>query len=100
MAGGTGGFVLIPDVIGADAGRLVLRILHGELVSNIAPVVGDAVKPIFNWRQMQRWKVDESDLPLNSEIRFRDPTVWERYQWQIRSILAVILIQAAPDGLA
>ena len=43
---------------------------------------------------MQRWGISESNLPPGSTIYFREPTVWERYSWQIASIAAVILIQA------
>src|SRR4029077_20266201 len=41
-----------------------------------------------------RWNISESHLPPGSEILFREPTVWERYSWQIASIVAVLLIQA------
>ena len=49
---------------------------------------------MFDWRQMQRWGIAESSLPPGSTIYFREPTVWERYSWQIALITAVILIQA------
>jgi signal transduction histidine kinase len=93
--GGTGGFVLLPDRIGEDAARLALRILNGEAPSSIVPAVGDAVKPIFNWQQMRRWGVSESNLPPGSEIRFREPGLWEKYRWQTISVAAVLLIQTA-----
>ncbi len=93
--GGTGGFVLLPSRIGEDAGRLALRIINGEAASSIAPVVGDAVKPVFNWLQMQRWGVSDSNLPPGSEIRFREPSLWEKYLWQTIAIAAALLIQTA-----
>jgi signal transduction histidine kinase len=93
--GGIGGFLLIPRIIGAEAAKLALRILNGESPSNIPITVAQAVKPIFNWSQMQRWGVKESDLPPGSEIRFREPSFWERYRWQSTSVVAVILVQAA-----
>ena len=43
---------------------------------------------------MQRWGISESNLPPGSTIYFREPTVWERYSWQIALITAVILVQA------
>ena len=92
--GATGGFVLVPRIIGAEAGRLALRLLNGEPAASIPPAVSDSVKPIFNWRQMQRFNVAEAKLPPNSEIRFRDPTAWEKYRWEIMSVIAVILVQA------
>ena len=44
---------------------------------------------------MQRWGISESRLPLGSEILFREPTAWERYRWQITSILLALLVQSA-----
>lgn len=92
--GGTGGFVLVPQRIGEEAARLALRILDGEAPSSIAPAAGDVVKPVFNWLQMQRWGVNESNLPPGSEILFREPSFWENYRWQTISIAALLLIQA------
>jgi signal transduction histidine kinase len=92
--GGIGGFVLVPDLIGADAARLALRILDGEAPANIAPATG-GVKPIFNWEQMQRWNVHEASLPAGSEIRFREPGLWEKYRWQSVTVISVLLLQAA-----
>src|SRR5260370_13768209 len=92
--GGIGGFVLVPDLIGADAARSALRILDGEAPSNIAPAAG-GVKPIFNWEQMQRWKVSESNLPAGSEIRFREPTLFEKYRWQGVTVVSVLLLPSA-----
>jgi len=91
--GGIGGFVLVPDLIGADAARLALRILDGESPANIAPTAG-GVRPIFNWGQMQRWRVGESSLPAGSEIRFREPALWEKYRWQSITAFFVVLLQA------
>lgn len=93
--GGIGGYALEPGVIGREAGRLALRILDGEKAADIPPKSIEAAAPLFNWRQMQRWDVAESDLPPGSVIRFRDPSLWERYRWQILTIGAVVLIQAA-----
>ncbi|WP_249144041.1 ABC transporter substrate binding protein [Bradyrhizobium lablabi] len=93
-AGGIGGFVLVPTVIGYEAAKRVLRILDGEKPENIASSIVDAVKPIFNWQQMQRWNVSESSLPAGSEIRFREPSFFEKYRWRAVALVAAILIQA------
>src|SRR5579871_336120 len=94
--GGIGGYVMVPGAIGKEVGRIALRILDGEEAANIPPVkAADAVMPIFNWKQMQRWSVQESDLPQGSEVRFRDATFWELYRWQSAAVIAVILIEAA-----
>jgi signal transduction histidine kinase len=92
--GAAGGFVLLPATIGDLAAHLALRILDGENPSNIAVTLADVMRPAFDWRQLQRWGVRSSNLPLGSDIRFREPTAWERYQWEIAAIAVVMLLQA------
>jgi signal transduction histidine kinase len=93
--GAVGGFVMVPSVIGQAAARDALRILDGEPASNIPVAVGDSVRPIFDWRQLQRWNIDESRLPPGSEVRFRELSVWERYRWQMALIGAALMLQSA-----
>ena len=96
--GGIGGFVLVPSLIGRSAARVVSRILDGESAESIRIVGADAVRPTFDWRQMQRWGVEASALPAGSEIRFRNPTTLERYRWQIAVVAGEILLQGALIG--
>jgi signal transduction histidine kinase len=93
--GATGGFVVTPIAIGEDAARRALRILGGESASNIPITAGDFTRPVFDWRQLKRWNVDESSLPPGSEVRFRPATMWEQYSSQLTIISAAILFQAA-----
>jgi signal transduction histidine kinase len=73
---------------------VAIRILNGEKAGDIkTPPTGFAA-PIFDWRQMRRWGISESNLPAGSTVYFRQPTIWERYSWQIALITAVILLQA------
>ena len=67
--GGTGGLVTTPVPVGEAAARLALRILDGENVSNIPVAVGDFTRPVFDWRQLQRFGISESRLPPGQ----RDP---------------------------
>jgi signal transduction histidine kinase len=96
--GGTGGFVMMPSIIGQEAAELALRILDGEPVSNIPIAEGRSVKPVFDWRQLRRWDVSENRLPPGSEIRFRDPSPWEQYRFQIVAAFTVVLLQAGMIG--
>ena len=80
---------------GAQAAKLASQVLAGTAVTEPALVEAQSNKVLFDWRQLQRWKISESSLPPGSEIRFRDPTTWETYRWQIVGIAAVILLQAA-----
>jgi signal transduction histidine kinase len=93
--GGIGGFVITPSAVGEEAARLALRVLAGEAASSIPTAMGHVVRPIFNWPQLQRWGVKESNLPPGSEIRFRNPSVWDQYRAQVLAAIAAVLVQAA-----
>jgi signal transduction histidine kinase len=80
---------------GTEAAKLASRILAGAEPSGPPMSEVQANKVVFDWRQMQRWGISESSLPPGSEIRFRDPTAWEQYRWQILAATAVLLLQAA-----
>jgi PAS domain S-box-containing protein len=92
--GGAGGFVTTPVPVGEAAAQLALRILDGEDASKIPVTTGDFTRPVFDWRQLQRFGISESRLPPGSEIRFRSPSVWEQYRWYIIAALAIIMVQA------
>ena len=87
-----GGPMFSPAEGAQPMAAVAVRMLGGEKVSGINPIGFSA--PKYDWRLLQRWNISESRLPPGSEILFREPTVWERYSWQIASIVAVLLIQA------
>lgn len=82
----------------AEGGRRVasvaVRILGGEKAGDIKTPASQFSPPRYDWRELQRWGISESNLPPGSEILFREPTAWERYTWQITLALAVLLVQA------
>src|SRR5262252_4044481 len=93
--GSVGGLVVSPGGIGRVAARFALRILDGENASDI-PITNseEILRPVFDWRQLQRWGITENRLPVGSEIRFRSPTAWEQYRWEIMAISAVLVLQS------
>jgi signal transduction histidine kinase len=93
--GGTGGFVATPVPIAQATARLALRVLDGENASTIPVIRDDFTRPVFDWRQLQRFGISETSLPAGSEIRFRPPGLWDQYRWQAITALAVVLFQAA-----
>jgi PAS domain S-box-containing protein len=66
-----------------------LRILHGEQPGSIETPVQGQGKPVYDWRELQRWHIDESLLPAESTILFRQPTFWQLYGWYFIGTLAL-----------
>src|SRR5262249_54082414 len=97
--GSVGGLVISPGGIGRVAARFALRILDGENASDI-PITNskEILRPVFDWRQLQRWGISENRLPLGSEVRFRSPTAWEQYRWEIMLICAALVLESLLIG--
>lgn len=72
-----------------------IRILGGEKAGDIKVQPIGFASPKYDWREMQRWGINESNLPPGSEVLFREPRIWEKYAWQLSLIAIVILIQGA-----
>ena len=96
--GGVGGLVTTPTPVGEASARIALRILGGEEASKIPVTTGDFTRPIFDWRELQRFKINENRLPAGSEIRFRQLGLWDQYRWELITILAVVLTQGLLIG--
>lgn len=76
----------------------VIRILGGEMPSTIKFEPLQFGPPKYDWREMQRWGISESNLPAGSEILFRTPGIWETYRLQMALIAAVIVVQSGLIG--
>ena len=94
--GGTGGLIVTAGPVGEEAAKLALRILDGEQASGIPITAGSFARPIFDWRQLQRFGISERRLPQGSDIRFRPPSIWEQHR---NLVLAGALAFACQTGL-
>jgi signal transduction histidine kinase len=92
--GGIGGMVAVPVAIAEDAAQLVLRVLDGESPAALPMARGDYIKPIFDWRQLVRWRVNEARLPEGNEVLFRQPSFWEQYRGLALGGAGIIAVQA------
>jgi signal transduction histidine kinase len=76
-----------------------IRILGGEKPGNIKIEPIGFASPKYDWREMQRWGISESNLPPGSAVLFREPSIWKKYSWQMALIAGVILVQGMLIGL-
>ncbi|HXV25620.1 MAG TPA: ATP-binding protein [Alphaproteobacteria bacterium] len=92
-----GGVMETFEEMGAAAARIGLRILAGEKPEQIGLTETDA-NAVLDWRQLQRWNLNESRLPSSAEIRFKDASLWDRYKVQVVLACGLILLQSALIG--
>jgi PAS domain S-box-containing protein len=89
-----GGRLYPAEQEGIESARIAIRILHGEAASNFPPQIIGPVAPQYDWRELRHWGISEARLPPGSIVQFREPTLWERYQWRIIALITLLLAEA------
>jgi PAS domain S-box-containing protein len=91
--GSVGGRLTTIEAYGREAAVIVLRVLSGEKTASIEPVVMSDNPPMFDWRELKRWGMNESSLPPGSIVRFRETSLWEVHRWWVIGIFSFICLQ-------
>jgi signal transduction histidine kinase len=93
LGGGVvGGMMRTNEALGARLAQTALQILEGTPPENI-PIVAVPTAPVFDWRQLQRWGIDTSQIPPGSKILYRTLTVWEAYRAYVIGAILVVAAQ-------
>jgi signal transduction histidine kinase len=89
-----GGRLYESEGVGKEAAHVAIRILHGEPASSIPRRLFERLPARYDWRELQRWKINEKLLPPGSTILFREPTLWDRYRASIITGFSICVLQA------
>jgi signal transduction histidine kinase len=90
--GVVGGVVRDTRETAVRVGEIARSILNGRRAENI-PIENARVAPILDWRQIRRWGIDPSRLPIGSQVRFRTPTLWESHRQSVATAIIIVLAQ-------
>ncbi len=90
-----GGKLLNSRTHGRTAAEMVLRIVGGEKPADI-PVLSESTNPyMFDYDQLERWRINMSDLPEGSIVMntpFSFYGEYKRLVWGVVAVLAVLLL--------
>jgi PAS domain S-box-containing protein len=89
-----GGRLYADDLEGRESARVAIGILHGEPASSFPPRIMQPSQPLYDWRELQRWKIGDERLPPGSTVLFRERTAWDRYKGRIFAIVSICVAQA------
>jgi PAS domain S-box-containing protein len=81
--GMVGGHLMSFKEQGRLVGEMGRRVLNGDKPENIPIVYEGANVYAFDWRQLKRWGLQERDLPAGSQVRFKEPSLWESHRKEI-----------------
>jgi PAS domain S-box-containing protein len=90
-----GGYIDSFGAIGREAAQLALRILAGEPPESLPPETTTTSAFMVDWRQLRRWRLDDTRLPPGTIVRFKQPSLWEQHREEIFAVIAIVVLQSA-----
>jgi PAS domain S-box-containing protein len=84
-----GGYLYDPD---DDARKMAFQakaILAGKNPDDLT-ILDVNMYSAVDWREMRRWGIPQSRVPAGTELKFRAPSVWEKYKANILGVLLFI----------
>ena len=89
--GVVGGSMTSARLYGEQAADTVVKLLNN---SDLSKRIETGVTSLeYDWRQLQRWGIDEKNLPEGSKIFYRADRFIEKYKKQIISISIFLMLQ-------
>jgi signal transduction histidine kinase len=83
------------EQMGRQAGQAVNAIFAGAAPATLRLPTSTPAPLQLDWRQAQRWRIDEKMIPAGTVVHFKEPSVWEAHRTEVLIALSVILLQAA-----
>jgi signal transduction histidine kinase len=74
---------------------MAIRVLAGESAESIPISSQNLYVSQVDWRQVVRWGISEAQIPAGTLVRFREPSLWDRYWYYLLGAATLVLAQTA-----
>jgi signal transduction histidine kinase len=93
-----GGELMSIETLGRNAAGAADRILNGAPPRSATVPVQSPGGPSFDWRELQRWGIDDSRLPAGSVVLFQEPSLWSEHRVAVLTLLGGLAVQSLLIG--
>ena len=91
--GSVGGFVETFESVGTAAAEMAIEIMEGRDPATLPPRTNPAQYYRVDYRAMQRWGLSEKNLPPDTHVLFKSPTILDQYRGTVLAAILVFLLQ-------
>jgi len=92
--GVVGGRMPTYESMGRQAGALVNALIAGSAPTALEVPKITPTDLHVDWRQVQRWGIEESQVPKETIVHFRKPSLWEAYRKETIAATSALLLLA------
>jgi signal transduction histidine kinase len=80
---------------GSQAGELVVALLADAPRDSLVLPGVTKIDTHIDWRQVERWGIDEATIPKDAIVHFREPTLWEGHRTEVLASGTLIVLLTA-----
>lgn len=91
--GVVGGHLLSIEDLSRRTADAAVRVLNGEPPGSVRVPPQFPGQPIFDWRELQRWRIAESLLPPDSLVLYRNPSLWQEHRLLVLAVMGALALQ-------
>jgi PAS domain S-box-containing protein len=89
-----GGYTVTYESVGTAVADMTLEVLSGADVTRLAPRLNPGLAFRVDAKAMDRWGLKERNLPPDSVVLFREPTVWNQHRDLVLGAALVVALQS------
>src|SRR6476620_1065812 len=93
-----GGFVETFESVGVRAADMALQILAGKDPASIVPEINPGQTYRVDHRALARWGLQESKLPPDTAVLFKEPTIWSEHRSAVVAAIVIVGLQSLIVG--
>jgi len=93
--GTVGGYAASFELFGRRTALGMLEVFNGRKLSEAlaATLTAPVSEYVFDWRALRRFGIPESALPPDSDVFFREETLWRNYKFYLLGGLVVVVAE-------
>jgi PAS domain S-box-containing protein len=90
-----GGYMDLFEASGSAAAELAIEVLGRKDTTVLPSPITTPHNFVVDARQLQRWGLSQSSLPIGTKLMFKQPTLWEQYRNLVLITVAVFAVLVA-----
>ncbi len=83
------------EEMGRQAGQTVKAIFAGAAPAALRLPTSTPTTLHIDWRQAQRWRINDNMIPRGTVVHFKEATIWEAHRIAVLIALTVVVLQTA-----
>ncbi|WP_409199238.1 PAS domain S-box protein [Methanospirillum lacunae] len=89
-----GGYIPSTPIRGEMVAQTIIDYLHGKTPGDSYFRPSEYMQYVFDWREIKRLGINQSNLPKNAQILYKEDNIYEKYYGPILLVIFIIFVES------